>query len=176
MSIDRFSPAGLAASGTEHGEQAALFAWAERAKWLGVRFADDWGRVGTTTALHNAATSGVMAVPDLEWLHAVPNGGERGRAAASNMKAEGVKSGVADIFWPITTQVPSHVPTVLYGLYIEMKRKNGRLSDCSQRQRDFARFVVNQGYAWRCCFGWEDARQALINYANGSFVQQPLHW
>jgi hypothetical protein len=67
----------LTKSGTEHGEQAALFCWASspevRAKY-----------------------------PELEWMFAIPNGGLRNKASAGMLKAEGVKAGVADVMLPVT--------------------------------------------------------------------------
>src|SRR4051794_30465888 len=89
------SPEGLAHSGTEHGHQTALFAWANRAMWEGVAAANDMTRY--TKPIREASP----LLPQLKWLHAVPNGGERSKAVAGMMKAEGVKPGVADIFWPV---------------------------------------------------------------------------
>jgi hypothetical protein len=66
------TPEQLAASGTEHGHQAAFFCW--------------------------AAQSGI---PELEYMFAIPNGGLRNAATAGRLKAEGVKAGVPDIFLPV---------------------------------------------------------------------------
>ena len=67
------TPGRLAKSGTEHGEQQALFCWASIAK-----------------AWH----------PCLEFMFAIPNGGFRLPAEAARFKAEGVKRGVPDICLP----------------------------------------------------------------------------
>ena len=56
---------------TEHGEQQAVFEWAE------------WNK---------------GKQPLLELMFAIPNGGHRHIAVAKKMKAEGVKAGVPDIF------------------------------------------------------------------------------
>src|ERR1019366_1733462 len=66
------TPEQLAKSGTESGNQSALFCW--------------------------AATSGI---PELKWLFHIPNGGSRHIAEASKLKAMGVKSGVPDICLPV---------------------------------------------------------------------------
>lgn len=58
----------------EEEEQAALFAWAERA-------------------------SG--AWPELKLLHAIPNGGHRAKATAAMLKRTGVKAGVPDVMLPV---------------------------------------------------------------------------
>ena len=94
------TPEQLAKSGTEHGHQAALFAWC---------------------ALN------VGKYPDLKWFHAIPNGGSRGdttRARAirgGQLKAEGVKKGVSDTLLPVRRHNCS-------GLYIEMKKPGGKQS------------------------------------------------
>lgn len=68
------TPAEIAKSGTEHGEQAALFFWA---------------------AIHRKTW------PVLEWLYAIPNGGGRSPVEGSRLKAEGVKKGVSDVCLPV---------------------------------------------------------------------------
>lgn len=158
LTAPRFSPAGLAQSGTEHGEQSALFAWANRAAYVGITLADDMAAY----AMPCIDPSKPLALPELLWLHAIPNGGERTRSSAGNMKAEGVKPGVADIFWP----VPS---SGKHGLYIEMKRRNGVPSDVNDKQRDFRSFVLTRGYAWCWAKGWLIARDRLISYACGQW-------
>lgn len=61
--------------------------------------------------------------PELALLYAVPNGGQRHKAVAAKLKAEGVKSGVPDICLP--------VPNGKYSsLYIELKNgTRGKVSD-----------------------------------------------
>ena len=53
------------------------------------------------------------------WIHAIPNGGSRHPAEARNLKRQGVKKGVSDIFVPYARHGR-------HGLYIEMKRKKRR--------------------------------------------------
>lgn len=74
------TPEQLAASGTEHGNQAALFCWA---------------------ALN------VGKYPSLKFMFAIPNGGLRDVRVAASLKAEGVKAGVPDIFLPCPIQTRS---------------------------------------------------------------------
>ena len=38
--------------------------------------------------------------PELQWLHAIPNGGSRNKFEAGRMKGEGVKPGVYDLCLP----------------------------------------------------------------------------
>ena len=43
----------------------------------------------------------ISGIPDIDLLHAIPNGGHRNKATAGQLKAEGVKRGVPDIFLPV---------------------------------------------------------------------------
>lgn len=69
----KITPEMLAASGSEDGEQAALFCW---------------------------ATDHVETYPQLKYLFAIPNGGSRHIAEATKMVAGGVRSGVPDLMLP----------------------------------------------------------------------------
>jgi len=59
--------------------------------------------------------------PVLNRIYAVPNGGQRHKAVAAKLKAEGVKSGV----WDIHVAVPRKG---YHGAFIEMKYAKNRLS------------------------------------------------
>ena len=66
------TPEQLAASGTEHGHQAAIFCWAQQS-----------------------------GIAELKWLFAGPNGFFGSAAQKGKMKAEGLKLGVPDIWLPV---------------------------------------------------------------------------
>lgn len=115
--IDISDPAYFAQSGTEHGHQVAVFAWA---------------------ALH------VAIEPRLQLLFAIPNGGSRGDSKRSAMiqgatlKAEGVKPGVSDIMLPVPEWG-------FHGMFIEMKKPGGKESDV-QKQWGAAMIQQNYWY------------------------------
>lgn len=172
------TPEQIAKSGTEHGEQAALFAWAAMARLRGFEAADrmeayassleDWMRI-----INGEGRGVVVGVPQLRWLHAIPSGGSRGDTAQSRkirgsiLKAEGVKKGIADVFLPVPTFEPLDgglKAIVCCGLYIEMKRKDGNQSDLSQEQREFAKYCELNGYSYQVAFGWRKAADIIINY------------
>lgn len=114
----------------EHVEQVHLFQWAV---WQSCKY------------------------PELDLMYAIPNGGFRSKKTAAELKAEGVKSGVCDIFLPVA-RCGKH------GLYIEMKRaKGGRLSDS---QKEFIAGVKNQGYEAIVCYGFDDAKDTILKYLN----------
>jgi len=126
-----------AASGTEDAEQTAVFGWA----------ADN---VGT--------------MPELKFMFAIPNGmWTPHKPTAARMRAMGMKRGPSDIFWPLKRGEWS-------GIFIEMKRQKidskqaaGKLSD---EQDEFGKFVQSQGYGFAVCYGFEHARDTILQYYN----------
>ncbi|AWD90200.1 VRR-NUC domain-containing protein [Dickeya phage Sucellus] len=93
---------------------------------------------------------------DYSVAFAVPNGGHRNRIEAANLKMEGVKPGVSDIF--ISSPSDRY-----HGLYIEMKKAEGSYG-ASPDQLDFAARVISRGYAVAFCFGWKQAVGAYLLY------------
>lgn len=116
---------------SEHDEQAALFQWA---------------------ALNEGD------YPELELLHAIPNGGKRSKLTAIKLKAEGVKAGVADVFLPVSRGG-------MHGLYIEMKYGRNRLT---QEQARFLSAVTLQGYLTAVCYNWQEAAAVITGYLESS--------
>lgn len=155
------NPEQLAKSGTEHAEQMALFCWANKARYWGFDAANNMRCYSGDSMLLDAQFT--QEWPCLDWLHAIPNAGARGnKVAASQLKAEGVKAGVADVFLPY--YVDFRTGRFTCGLYIELKRANGVPSDVSKEQIEFAKFVTSQGYAWRVAFGWREAARLIQQY------------
>ena len=123
------TPESLAKAGSEHAEQTALFCW--------------------------AALPEVRAeYPVLELMFAIPNGGERNKIVAGNLKAEGVKAGVLDIFLPVPSKG-------WHGLFIEMKvGKNKPTAE----QLDFGTKVERLGYKCVVAYSWVMAREYIKAY------------
>jgi len=93
-------------------------------------------------------------LPQLKWLFAVPNGGQRHIATAVKLKQEGVKRGVPDLMFP--------VPQGKYaGLAIEMKTRKGRVSP---EQHEWIEGLRSNGWKALVCRGWEDASKELEKY------------
>lgn len=93
-------------------------------------------------------------LPDLWCLHAIPNGGSRHKAEALNLKRQGVKAGVSDVFLPVAKRG-------YHGLYIEMKAKNGRISDA---QKDWINQIRKNDYMALVCYGADEAVGVLEWY------------
>ena len=132
MGVRRMKPEQLAKCNTEHGHQCALFCW-----------------------------SAIKSQDDLRYkmLFAVPNGGERHKAVAAKMKAEGLRKGVPDVFLAITN---SKYP----GFFIEMK-KPGLENTPSAIKPDQLKWhdgLRNQGYKVEVYYNWIDASKAIEAY------------
>ena len=130
------TPERLAKPGTEHAEQSALFCW--------------------------IADQSDEEFPGLEKMFAIPNGGERDRAVAGRLKAEGVRAGVPDTFLPVARGR-------YRGLWIEMKRRNlfrpnDHLAGASPKQKEYIHFLKKQGYIAEVAYGWEHAADLIRHY------------
>ena len=93
-------------------------------------------------------------IPELKWAHAIPNGGRRDKKEAANLKRQGVKAGVSDIFIPLARGK-------YHGLYIELKTKTGKPSP---EQKEFISDMRRNGYAGVFCYGAEEAIEATKQY------------
>jgi hypothetical protein len=127
----KMTPEQLAKCGSEHANQVALFCWAAMPE---------------TRALY----------PGIELMFAIPNGGERNIKVAAQLKAEGVKAGVLDIFLPFPI-------AEWHGLFIEMKVEPNKptIAQCA-----FATSVFNLGFRVELCYSWEQARDKIVEYYN----------
>lgn len=95
--------------------------------------------------------------PNLNLIHAIPNGGSRDKITAGQLKAEGVKSGIPDVCVPI--------PSGKYhGMYIEFKVKSNKPSE---DQRITALMLDAQGYKVICVNCLEVAKEEFERYMYG---------
>jgi len=80
-------------------------------------------------------------------IFAIPNGGHRSLATAGRLKAEGVSSGVPDLFIPA------------WGLWVEMKRSKG--GSLSAEQKDWIAYLECVKYWCMVGKGAEDAKAKI---------------
>jgi len=117
-------------------------------------------------ALFAWASTAQAIYPQLRWLHAIPN------ANSHRMVAEGVRSGISDIYLPYP-KFDNDIECWYHGLYIEMKtekrrnQKNGGLSD---DQIEFIDYAERVGYKCEVCYSWEEARDKIKEYLNGNTI------
>lgn len=147
------TPEQIAASGSESAQQKALFAWAAVAAYHGFSAAQY-----PASYVAPGWQWDSVPVPALRWLHSIPNGGARDKVTAARLKAEGVRSGVADVLLPVGVYEGSHVR---HGLYIEMKAGKGKQS---AEQIDFQRHCDRFGYKYVVCYDWVSASEAIKTY------------
>jgi hypothetical protein len=99
--------------------------------------------------------------PELSLAYHVPNGGKRGKAEAGRLKAMGVKAGVPDVALPVPRRGYA-------GMYVEMKRTNGRDSDVRGNQKRWATDLREQGYYVVTAFGAVQAWEFIRWYIMGA--------
>ena len=92
--------------------------------------------------------------PELKLLFHIPNGGKRNLKEAMNLKKQGVKAGVLDIFLPVARKDK-------HGLWIEMKYGKNRLS---QVQHKWYWALIDQGYEVRLCYSADEAIKVIKEY------------
>lgn len=92
--------------------------------------------------------------PVLDLIFHVPNGGYRNKFEAANLKRQGVKAGVPDIFLPVPNKK-------YHGLFIEMKwGKN----TCSHNQKEWILKLSEQGYKVNVCYSSLEAIEVIKEY------------
>lgn len=127
------TPDKIASAGTEHSQQCAFFC---------------------------AIREYQSAYPQLAFIHAIPNGGQRNVATASRLVAEGVKSGVPDVFFPFANNG-------WHGLYLEFKRpgsKEKTKGKTSKQQDLWAQYLISQNYLYFVVYEYLTAVQVVLNY------------
>lgn len=92
--------------------------------------------------------------PELKLMYHIPNGGQRSRATAGRLKAEGVKAGVPDICLPVARGN-------YHGLYIEVKVKPNKPTD---NQLIWIDSLNKQGYLAVVCYGWRECAEQIEGY------------
>lgn len=92
--------------------------------------------------------------PELKLLFHIPNERRCDPRQGKNLQRMGVRRGVPDLFLP--------VPRGQYhGLFIELKTETGTTTD---EQNWWGEHLLNQGYFWEVCHGWESAARVLEWY------------
>ncbi len=134
----KITPEALAKSGSEDSAQMALFCW---------------------------AADSVDTYPQLAWLFAIPNGGQRHVVEATKFVATGLRKGVPDIFLPYHNTF-THYSGCFIEMKIEAKRK-AKDGGLSKDQLLWIPALREAGYYVAICYSWEEARDVLINYLEG---------
>lgn len=154
----------LIKAGNEHSHQRAFFAYLSVAENNGWNVADDWASGMGIEAAKSGRTNDV-GIPDLKYIHAIPNGGLRDKITAGKLKAEGVKSGVPDVFVPMPI-VRNNV-VLACGLYIEFKRPKSddkKKGVVAETQTDWHTYLLGAGYAVVVCYSVYAAIDELKTY------------
>lgn len=87
-------------------------------------------------------------------IFAIPNGGSRNKLEAANLKRQGVKAGVPDLFVPVARRG-------FHGLFIEMKYGKNKTTSA---QDDWLNALNREGYLAKVCYGYAEAVELLKYY------------
>lgn len=101
--------------------------------------------------------------PCLKWLHAIPNGGKRGKREAVILKREGVTAGIPDLFLPYPIHSESG-QIVSAGLYIEVKAGKDSLRPA---QRSFRDYATKAGYKYIVVKSAQSGIDSILEYLEG---------
>lgn len=103
--------------------------------------------------------SAFVQLMDLKGLRyfSIPNAAKRGYKLAAMMKAEGLKSGVPDMF----------IPSLF--LFIEMKRRKG--GTLSPEQKEWLDYLRSCGYRCEVCRGADEAIKVVEHYLNAPVLE-----
>lgn len=96
---------------------------------------------------------------------AVPNGGARDKRTGAMLKAEGVKAGYPDVLIDIALKG-------YYGLRIEMKRSDPKLSRVSKEQKDWHVRLTAAGYLVVVAYGWQEALKSVEKYIENEEIEK----
>lgn len=138
------TPDQCAKSGSEHGEQVALFCWLN-SREVREQFPQ----------LYNSENGKCKVISTYQNFTDAVKG--------ARAKAAGISSGVADIFLPLPR-------AGVHGLWIELKinpdnpNNKGKKGKLSQEQREFSRQVIADGYGWAKAEGWQEAAELIRSY------------
>jgi rhodanese-related sulfurtransferase len=92
--------------------------------------------------------------PELRWIYAIPNGGQRNIAVAAKLKKEGVKAGVPDLCLPVARGG-------YHALYIELKAGKNKPT---ASQLEWQGGLNGLGNMVVTCWGWEPASHVIERY------------
>ena len=84
----------------------------------------------------------------------IPNGGSRNKVEAANLKRQGVKPGVPDIFLPVAKGN-------YHGLWIEMKTGKNKPT---AYQNTYIDYLNSNSYKAVVCYGADEAIRVITEY------------
>lgn len=115
----------------------------------------------------------VHKYPELRWLFAVPNGGDRNLFVAKKMKAEGVRRGVCDLWLPVRR-------AGYVGWVREMKAEAERADGAGVERRrptpdqeDWLMHLESEGWDTGICYTAAETLRELVMYLDQPKGEKP---
>lgn len=100
--------------------------------------------------------------PELAELLNLASFGENiGGRRMNELKAMGLTPGYPDLFLAYPKRLSPHKPITAPGLYIEMKKPDGRLR---AEQKRIHKRLIEQGYQVDTCYNWDEAKAVIEVY------------
>lgn len=91
-------------------------------------------------------------------IFAIANGGSRHYLEAINLKKQGVKAGVPDLFMPVPNDQ-------FHGLFIEMKYGKNKPTES---QKQWVEYLNSVGYKSEVCYSGKEAISLIERYLDGN--------
>ena len=110
--------------------------------------------------------SAAQYYPQLKLLHSSLNGVRMSMSRARIAKAEGMLSGIPDLFLPVP-MLNIDTGKWQHGLYIEMKKPKTASSGkgtVSPKQKVIIEQLRAVGYQVDICYGWQEAKACILRY------------
>ena len=103
--------------------------------------------------------------PELEWLHAIPNGMRATPEVGAWMAREGMTRGIPDMCLPVPKR---HQGMITYcGLYLEVKTEKGRVTP---EQRACQQFLMDNSYRVHVIRSVEQGITAIMDYIGKAYA------
>lgn len=139
---------------------------AQRARHLALSTGKALHESGHQKALFQWVNLMWKRIPELRWLHSVPNGAHVTKAQAGKLLAEGLRAGVPDLFLDVARRgyhglrIELKVPEIRNAKGTITKRKG----ELSTEQEEWIQHYTEAGYLAIVAYGWEAARDAIEVY------------
>ena len=103
--------------------------------------------------------------PELEWLHAIPNGMRATPEVGKWMVREGLTRGIPDLCLPVPKRSQGHI--IYSALYVEVKTPKGRVTP---EQRACHEFLREKGYRVEVVRTVEEGITAIMDYLGKAYA------
>jgi hypothetical protein len=124
------------------------------------------------TAIFTWAGTMLPKHPELEWLHAIPNGGYRTGREAMSLKMQGVKAGILDLGLDVARMTADF--EIWHGFKMELKTPKDDKATPTRQQYAYMDFCGANGYYCTWTNDFNMAKAEILRYLNLPKVDRKL--